>query len=116
MEKHTAIANGWRKRQIVEKQMIKEPEDEAFEELERAQQRNLLLVDKGCAERGCMGYDDRDGDKPVKMRVIDDDDIQDYKKPWRGLTDEDWDEIFGNSLTIGAAIKNTEAKLKELNT
>jgi hypothetical protein len=50
--------------------MIKEPEDEAFEELERAQQRNLLLVDKGCAERGCMGYDDRDGDTPVKMRLM----------------------------------------------
>lgn len=42
--------------------MIKEPEDEAFEELERAQQRNALLVDKGCAERGCIGYDPRDGD------------------------------------------------------
>jgi len=42
-----------------------------------------------------------------------------YKPPpqrtWVGLTDEDWDEIFGNSLTIGAAIKNTEAKLKEKN-
>ena len=50
--------------------MIKEPEDEAFEELEKAQQRKELLVDKGCAERGCMGYDDRDGDKPVKMRLM----------------------------------------------
>ena len=50
--------------------MIKEPEDEAFEELERAQQRNALLVDKGCAERGCMGYDDRDGDTPVEMRLM----------------------------------------------
>ena len=29
--------------------------------------------------------------------------------------DEDWDEIFGNSLTIGAAIKNTEARIKENN-
>ena len=29
--------------------------------------------------------------------------------------DEDWDEIFGNSLTIGAAIKNTEAKLRSKN-
>jgi hypothetical protein len=82
--------------------MIKEPEDEAFEELEKAQERKWgislntvthprgapalkedlnpdsletielelperepLLVDKGCAERGCMGYDSRDGDKPV---------------------------------------------------
>jgi hypothetical protein len=66
MEKHTAIAKGWRKRQI----MIKEPEDEAFEEIEKAQQQRKLLVDKGCAERGCMGYDDRDGDKPVEMRLM----------------------------------------------
>jgi len=38
------------------------------------------------------------------------------KRPWVGLTDEDWDEIFGNALTIGEAIKVTEAKLKEKNT
>ena len=50
--------------------MIKEPEDEAFEEIEKAQQQRKLLVDKGCAERGCMGYDDRDGDKPVEMRLM----------------------------------------------
>jgi hypothetical protein len=37
------------------------------------------------------------------------------QKPWVGLTDEDWDEIFGNALTIGEAIKVTEAKLKEKN-
>ena len=38
------------------------------------------------------------------------------QRPWVGLTDEDWDEIFGNALTIGEAIKVTEAKLKEKNT
>ena len=37
------------------------------------------------------------------------------QRTWVGLTDEDWDEIFGNSLTIGAAIKNTEAKLRSKN-
>ena len=57
--------------------MIKEPEDEAFEELEKAQQRNALLVDKGCAERGCMGYDSRDGDAPVEMVI---------QRPWVDLT------------------------------
>lgn len=35
---------------------------------------------------------------------------------WVGLTEDDWDEIFGNALTIGEAIKVTEAKLKEKNT
>ena len=38
------------------------------------------------------------------------------KRTWVGLTDEDWVEIFGNSRTIGAAVRNTEAKLKEKNT
>lgn len=38
------------------------------------------------------------------------------QRTWVGLTDEDWDEIFGNALTIGEAIKVTEAKLKEKNT
>lgn len=37
------------------------------------------------------------------------------QRTWVGLTDEDWDEIFGNALTIGEAIKVTEAKLKEKN-
>lgn len=80
-----ATAKGWRKRQIVEKMMIKEPEDEAFEELERAQQRRELLVDKGCAERGCMGYDDRDGDTPVKMSI---------QRPWVELTDEEIQKCY----------------------
>jgi len=28
------------------------------------------------------------------MRVDDDDDIQDYKKPWVGLTEDEVDEIY----------------------
>jgi hypothetical protein len=106
MEKHTAIAKGWRKRQI----MIKEPEDEAFEEIEKAQQQRKLLVDKGCAERGCMGYDDRDGDKPVEMSI---------HRPWRGLTYEEETELIRlahNHAGIRFYIQAAEAKLKELNT
>ena len=38
------------------------------------------------------------------------------QRQWVGLTEDDWDEIFGNALTIGEAIKVTEAKLKEKNT
>ena len=42
--------------------------------------------------------------------------IINYKKSvWIGLTDDDWDYIFGNALTIGEAIKVTESKLKEKN-
>jgi hypothetical protein len=142
MAKRMATANGWRKRQI----MIKEPEDEAFDDLEKAQQRRLeptiqevqnakenlalmkkmfggepLLVDKGCAERGCMGYDDRDGDKPVKMRVFDDDDIQEYKKPWRGLTHEEveevWEQVESSDFLdcVHPFARAIETKLKGLN-
>jgi hypothetical protein len=98
--------------------MIKEPEDEAFDDLEKAQQRNALLVDKGCAERGCMGYDDRDGDKPVKMRVFDDDDIQDYKKPWRSLSDAQYQHILKQTEGCGhlAFYNLIEKALRELNT
>jgi hypothetical protein len=111
MEKHTAIAKGWRKRQI----MFKEPEDEAFEAIEKAQQRNALLVDKGCAERGCMGYDSRDGDTPVKMSI---------QRPWVELTEKQ----FSDCLVEGdpcealaepeawAVMQVVAAKLKELNT
>ena len=114
MEKHTAIAKGWRKRQI----MIKEPEDEAFEAIEKAQQQRKLLVDKGCAERGCMGYDDRDGDKPVKMRVFEDDDIQDYKKPWRSLSDAQYQHILKQTEGCGhlAFYNLVEETLRKLNT
>ena len=127
--------------------MIKEPEDEAFEEIEKAQQRKWgislntvrhprgspapkeglnsdsletielelperepLLVDKGCAERGCMGYDDRDGDKPVEMSI---------HRPWRGLTYEEETELIRlahNHAGIRFYIQAAEAKLKELNT
>ena len=94
--------------------MIKEPEDEAFEEIEKAQQQRKLLVDKGCAERGCMGYDDRDGDKPVEMSI---------HRPWRGLTDEEIAELHHEikvrlmgTYDTKDIYRAVEAKLKELNT
>jgi hypothetical protein len=51
-------------------------------------------------------------------RVEDDDDIQDYKKPWVGLTDEEINEEeskeeLGYGFIQGA--KWAEAKLKEKN-
>lgn len=63
------------------------------------------------------------GRRPIGLsvpyrRVDDDDDIQDYKKPWRGLTDKDFAEACqmaerGNYLV---AFKFIQTKLKELNT
>ena len=89
--------------------MIKEPEDEAFEELEKAQQQRKLLVDKGCAERGCMGYDSRDGDTPVEMSI---------HRPWVKLTDSQFLEAAqiaerGNYMV---AFQRIQQWLKEANT
>ena len=47
----------------------------------------------------------------------DDDDIQDYKKPWVGLTDEERLEVAKQTMLSGldAFAKAIEAKLKEKN-
>jgi hypothetical protein len=52
----------------------------------------------------------------MKKRKYDDDDIQDYVRPWVGLTDEEWLSLGCKSVEevrIGLAI---QAKLKEKNT
>lgn len=133
--------------------MIKEPEDEAFEAIEKAQQRRgislntvrhprgapapegglnpdsletielelperePLLVDKGCAERGCMGYDSRDGDAPVEMVI---------QRPWVDLTRRQIQNVYfavleehrgghqmQGQLAFGEAL---QAAIKEKNT
>jgi len=62
---------------------------------------------------------------PRKEAMIeDDDDIQDYVRPWKGLTDEEveryWDwEAFQTGAgrsTIFEMVRDIEAKLKEKNT
>jgi uncharacterized protein (DUF433 family) len=45
----------------------------------------------------------------------DDDDIQDYVRPWVGLTDEEVDQAF-TELTLRKIYQAIEAKLKEKNT
>jgi hypothetical protein len=54
-----------------------------------------------------------------KRQISDDDDIQDYVRPWVGLTDEEIDECFEFIIEEDAqAIKFAraiEAKLKEKN-
>ena len=74
--------------------MIKEPEDEAFEELEKAQQR-----------RGVRVFDD-------------DDDIQEYKKPWRSLSDAQYQHILKQTEGCGhlAFYNLVEQELRKLNT
>ena len=56
--------------------------------------------------------------------MTDDDDIQEYVRPWRGLTEEERKEIWNvgekKDQTLRAlliqAIRDVEAKLKEKNT
>ena len=48
--------------------------------------------------------------------IEEDDDIQDYKKPWVGLTDEEVIEISHLALTRVQAVQMTAAKLKAKNT
>jgi hypothetical protein len=66
-----------------------------------------------------------DPDKVIlrKPRYEEDDDIQDYKKPWVGLTQEELCEIVGlstndsdwNVYKVQEWLRKVEAKLKEKN-
>ena len=62
-------------------------------------------------------------EREAKMRALEDDDIQDYKKPWVGLTQEerleirkrkwwDWEDAFD----IDGFMQAIEKRLKEKNT
>jgi hypothetical protein len=59
-------------------------------------------------------------ERRMKAEKEDDDDIQDYKKPWVGLTDEEIEQGCKESwVTLQAwqsAVWWAEAKLKEKNT
>jgi hypothetical protein len=46
----------------------------------------------------------------------DDDDIQDYVRPWVGLTDEELAELSASGLALWDLWRAIEAKLKEKNT
>ena len=58
--------------------------------------------------------------KPIGLtapyRADDDDDIQDYKKPWVGLNWDDLPEIYVGDKAFMQGAKWAEAKLKEKNT
>ena len=72
---------------------MKTPEDEEFERIER---------ESGWRKRQIMAEDD--------------DDIQDYKKPWVGLTDKEVEEIAVYPMNPTAdLVRAIERKLKEKN-
>jgi len=54
-------------------------------------------------------------EREAKMRALEDDDTQVYKKPWVGLTEEEVIEISHLALTRVQAALMTVAKLKEKN-
>jgi hypothetical protein len=124
-------------------------EDEAWDELERKQQKKakpvterealriaynaLIEIDKetpyplakhaAMVINGVLNVSATDWEAiaadqaaTIAMSRIDDDDIQEYKKPWVGLTDKDIDDFdIYSGDTLISLVHAIEAKLKELN-
>jgi hypothetical protein len=56
--------------------------------------------------------------REIRRNAAEDDDIQDYKKPWVGLTDEEFNELYDKYVPeacYALLIEKVEAKLKEKN-
>ena len=49
-------------------------------------------------------------------RNAEDDDIQDYKKPWMGLTKEEQKEFLYSPMPLAALIETIETRLRQKNT
>jgi len=85
---------------------MKTEEDEAFDDLAKKQ--------------GDWGGGFKAKRAMAKARIKDDDDIQDYKKPWIGLTDEERESIANATIRLHgqewAYATAIEAKLKRKNT
>jgi hypothetical protein len=82
--------------------VMKDAEDEAFDELAKRQ--------------GHWGGGYQAKRQMAKARIEDDDDIQDYKRPWVGLTEEDFSAINQSCLTKLQAATSAESILKKKNT
>ena len=66
-----------------------------------------FVLDRGCWERGCVAYDERDGDG-VTISA-------EPKREWVGLTDDEAWSCW-NWEDFQSTWKSMEAKLKEKNT
>jgi len=106
---------------------MKDAEDEAFDELARRQGGGFPAKRKMAADKlrepvdiasiiACREMLDA---QPVPARVQymieEDDDIQDYKRPWVGLTEEDFSAINQSCLTKLQAATSAESILKKKN-
>ena len=89
------------------------PEDEEFNRIEmesRIKQEYVRdMINKEATMRKPVGL-------TAPYRADDDDDIQDYKKPWVGLNWDDLPEIYVGDKAFMQGAKWAEAKLKEKNT
>ena len=88
------------------------PEDEEFNRIEmesRIKQEYVRdMINKEATMRKPIGL-------TAPYRADDDDDIQDYKKPWVGLNWDDLPEIYVGDKAFMQGAKWAEAKLKEKN-
>jgi len=53
--------------------------------------------------------------REIRRRSEEDDDIQDYKKPWVGLTNEEQRKFLHDPMPLAALIIAIEQRLKEKN-
>jgi len=80
---------------------MESPEDEAFNDIERQARQRKESV------------------RAAMRSVEEDDDIQDYKKPWVGLSEQDINELKFNLPNLYYwvdVVRATEKRLKEKNT
>jgi hypothetical protein len=57
--------------------------------------------------------------REIRRKAAEDDDIQDYKKPWQGLSEQDINELKFNLPDLYYwidVVRATEKKLKDKNT
>jgi hypothetical protein len=53
--------------------------------------------------------------REIRRNAAEDDDIQDYKKPWVGLTNEEQRKFLHDPMPLAALIIAIEQRLKEKN-
>ena len=54
--------------------------------------------------------------REIRRRSEEDDDIQDYKKPWVGLTNEEQRKFLHDPMPLAALIETIETRLRQKNT
>jgi hypothetical protein len=100
---------------------MKDAEDEAFDELAKRQGHwgGGFQAKRNAAMDKINSDFDKEYKKSsavlAKYRIDDDDDIQDYKRPWVGLTEEDFSAINQSCLTKLQAATSAESILKKKN-